>query len=64
VYQGASSGCDPSDMPSSVVEEAGRALEHMVAALQLLDDSKFSPAVGARLDHAIETLRDEIAKSS
>jgi len=51
-------------MPSSVVEEAGRALEHMVAALQLLDDSKFSPAVGARLDHAIETLRDEIAKSS
>ncbi|MFL6753355.1 MAG: hypothetical protein ACJ8FI_00610 [Sphingomicrobium sp.] len=37
------------------------ALERMVEALRLLDESHAPPDVGARLDLAIERLKEEIA---
>lgn len=33
----------------------------MIAALQILDENDVSPIVGARLEQAIETLRDDLA---
>ena len=39
-----------------------KALDHMAAALQILDGSDVSPAIGARLDGVIEDLRREIGE--
>ena len=62
MYQGASTGNDPSAVTSSAVEDPGKALEHMLAALKILDANNLPPAIGARLDETIEMLREELAK--
>ena len=49
-------------MPPSAVEDPGKALDHMLAALKILDANSLSPAIGARLDEAIEMLRKELAR--
>ena len=64
VYQGASTGDDPSSRSSKPVEGAGQALEHLLAALKILDQSDVSPAIGARLDQTIDMLREELARRS
>lgn len=64
VYRGASTGDDPDDLPSSAPQAAGKALDHMVAALEILDAIDVSPAIGARLDQTIDMLRQELAKGS
>ena len=38
----------------------GEALEHMTAALEILDRNMVSADIGARLDEAIHRLREEI----
>ncbi|GAA4747672.1 hypothetical protein GCM10023264_11800 [Sphingomonas daechungensis] len=64
MYPGASAGGEQNDLPPLPVEQAAKALEHMEAALQILDDCKLSAIAGARLDHAIEVLREEIGKTA
>ena len=38
----------------------GEALEHMTAALEILDRSMVSADIGARLDEVVHRLREEI----
>lgn len=64
VYQGASTGDDPSSRPANAAKGAGQALDHLLAALKILDESEVSPAIGARLDQTIDMLREELAKRS
>jgi hypothetical protein len=51
----------PSAVPREHHQALGEALGHMIAALRILDENDVSPIVGARLEQAIETLRDELA---
>jgi hypothetical protein len=51
-------------MRPSAAGASGMALDHMIAALKLLDETDISPAVGARLEQALELLREELAKNS
>lgn len=62
MYQDASTLGRQPNHPTRIAEQAAKALDHMVAALQIIDDSDIASVVGARLDHAIEILREEIAK--
>lgn len=64
MYQSASTGDDPGQMRPSAAGASGMALDHMIAALKLLDETDISPAVGARLEQALELLREELAKNS
>lgn len=38
------------------------ALEHMTAAIEILDKTRASADIGARLDEAMHRLRDEISQ--
>lgn len=63
MYRHASAGGNREGEPSGPAEQSMKALAHMVAALQILDDSGLSPLAGARLDHAIEILREEMDRA-
>jgi hypothetical protein len=64
VYQGASTGDHSSDRPANATEGAGTALDYLLAALKILDESDASPALGARLNQTIDMLREELATKS
>lgn len=64
MYQDASAGGSNSNKTSNSADQAAQALDLMVKALQILDDGDIDPVVGARLDHAIEILREEIGRTS
>lgn len=57
-------GGEQSNPPPINVEQAAKALEHMEAALLIIDDCKVYAIAAARLDHAIHVLREEISRTA
>ena len=62
MYRGVPGEDDQGNVSAGRVLRLSKALDHMAAALQILDGSDVSPAIGARLDGVIEDLRREIGE--
>lgn len=58
---GASAQPDEDGLRLERTQKWGEALEHMTTALRVLDESDAAAHVGAHLDLAINSLREEIA---
>ena len=57
---GASAHASEGDAPLVRRQKLGEALEHMTAALEILDRNEASAHIGARLVESIDWLREEI----